>query len=81
MRPIFLTLAALSLALPAAAQTPPQNVRGPVKSLSGADLTIQTAVGPTIVKLSATWSVVEMQPVGVEAIEVLSVSYPPPAAS
>jgi hypothetical protein len=69
MRPIFLTLAALSLALPATAQTPPQNVRGPVKSLSGADLTIQTAVGPTIVKLSATWSVVEMQPVGVEAIK------------
>jgi len=69
MRPFLSALAVIALALPAVAQTPPQNLRGAVKSLSGDDLTLQTKAGPTVVKLSAAWTVVEMQPVTVDAIK------------
>ncbi len=62
--------AALLLALPAAAQTPPEHIRGAVRSLAGDTLMIQPQAGkPMAIKLAPAWAVVVMQPVDPSAIK------------
>ncbi len=52
------------------AQTAPEHVRGKVKSLAGDTLNVQTREGKAVrVALAATWSVVVMKPVALDAIK------------